>query len=80
MLQACAQAIDFKVGHHFGEGQGPTECIGYGGLSLDRCKLANPGESGWLAWPRSPSLGNRFRASIQLRQRFLCEDKNKWLP
>jgi len=22
MLQACAQAIDFKVGHHFGEGQG----------------------------------------------------------
>jgi hypothetical protein len=20
MLQACAQAIDFKVGHHFGEG------------------------------------------------------------
>jgi hypothetical protein len=21
MLQACAQAIDFKVGHHFGEGQ-----------------------------------------------------------
>jgi hypothetical protein len=25
-----------------------------------------------------PSLGNRFRASIQLRQRFLCEGKNKW--
>jgi hypothetical protein len=23
MLQACAQAVDFKVGHHFGEGQGP---------------------------------------------------------
>jgi hypothetical protein len=22
MLQACAQAVDFKVGHHFGEGQG----------------------------------------------------------
>jgi hypothetical protein len=22
MLQACAQADDFKVGHHFGEGQG----------------------------------------------------------
>ena len=21
MLQACAQAVDFKVGHHFGEGQ-----------------------------------------------------------
>jgi hypothetical protein len=21
MLQACAQAIDFKVGHHFGERQ-----------------------------------------------------------
>jgi hypothetical protein len=20
MLQACAQAVDFKVGHHFGEG------------------------------------------------------------
>ena len=25
MLQACAQAIDFKVGHHFGEGQGWTD-------------------------------------------------------
>jgi hypothetical protein len=23
MLQACAQAVDFKVGHHFGEGQLP---------------------------------------------------------
>jgi hypothetical protein len=22
MLQASAQAVDFKVGHHFGEGQG----------------------------------------------------------
>jgi len=22
MLQACAQAVDFKVGHHFGEGHG----------------------------------------------------------
>jgi hypothetical protein len=22
MLQACTQAVDFKVGHHFGEGQG----------------------------------------------------------
>jgi hypothetical protein len=21
MVQACAQAVDFKVGHHFGEGQ-----------------------------------------------------------
>jgi hypothetical protein len=21
MSQACAQAVDFKVGHHFGEGQ-----------------------------------------------------------
>jgi hypothetical protein len=21
MLQACAQTVDFKVGHHFGEGQ-----------------------------------------------------------
>jgi hypothetical protein len=21
MLQACAQSVDFKVGHHFGEGQ-----------------------------------------------------------
>ncbi len=21
MLQACAQAVDFKGGHHFGEGQ-----------------------------------------------------------
>jgi hypothetical protein len=21
MLRACAQAVDFKVGHHFGEGQ-----------------------------------------------------------
>jgi hypothetical protein len=21
MLQACAQAVDLKVGHHFGEGQ-----------------------------------------------------------
>jgi hypothetical protein len=21
MLQACAQAVDFKVGHHFGQGQ-----------------------------------------------------------
>ena len=21
MLQACAQAVDFKIGHHFGEGQ-----------------------------------------------------------
>jgi hypothetical protein len=28
MLQACAQAIDFKVGHHFGEGQQPASlCI-----------------------------------------------------
>jgi polyisoprenoid-binding protein YceI len=24
MLQACAQAADFKVGHHFGEGQQKT--------------------------------------------------------
>jgi hypothetical protein len=24
MLQACAQAVDFKVGHHFGEGQRPV--------------------------------------------------------
>ena len=24
MLQACAQAVDFKVGHHFGEGQPST--------------------------------------------------------
>ncbi len=23
MLQACAQAVDFKVGHHFGEGVRP---------------------------------------------------------
>jgi hypothetical protein len=26
MLQACAQAVDFKVGHHFGEGQHDWEC------------------------------------------------------
>jgi hypothetical protein len=24
MLQACAQAADFKVGHHFGEGRAVT--------------------------------------------------------
>jgi tetratricopeptide (TPR) repeat protein len=48
MLQACAQAIDFKVGHHFGEGQaselasasqklGPNFLISYfRGLALDR--------------------------------------------
>jgi hypothetical protein len=29
MLQACAQAVDFKVGHHFGEGQwdAKTNCL-----------------------------------------------------
>jgi hypothetical protein len=26
MLQACAQAVDFKVGHHFGEGQVLIRC------------------------------------------------------
>ena len=30
MLQACAQAVDFKVGVHFGEGQGRTTT---GGIS-----------------------------------------------
>jgi len=24
MLQACAQAVDFRVGAHFGEGQGES--------------------------------------------------------
>jgi hypothetical protein len=39
MLQACAQAVDFKVGHHFGEGHpvgAPT--ASYLG-SLPICKM-----------------------------------------
>jgi hypothetical protein len=28
MLQACAQAVDFKVGHHFGEGQHQLRACG----------------------------------------------------
>ena len=27
MLQACAQAVDFKVGHHFGEGQAVARAL-----------------------------------------------------
>jgi hypothetical protein len=33
MLQACAQAVDFKVGHHFGEGQPEI-------TALQRCRMA----------------------------------------
>jgi integrase len=36
MLQACAQAIDFKVGHHFGEGQAETFSDGYFGTPKTR--------------------------------------------
>jgi hypothetical protein len=29
MLQACAQAVDFKVGHHFGVGQAEVSSSEY---------------------------------------------------
>jgi hypothetical protein len=47
---------------------------------MEACRLIDVnsqilGESGWPAWPRSPSLGNRFRAPIQLPQRFCVKTK-----
>jgi hypothetical protein len=38
MLQACAQAVDFKVGHHFGEGQAYVKVISYTKLLRDAKK------------------------------------------
>jgi DNA-binding response OmpR family regulator len=36
---------------------GPTECIGCGGLSLDRCKLANPRGIGLASMAPLPFFG-----------------------
>ena len=38
---------------------GLTECIGCGCLSLDRCRLANPGDRAAAEGPGSPLLGGR---------------------
>jgi hypothetical protein len=43
MLQACAQAIDFKVDHHFGEGQGLAEWEQTHGKKKAKCVLTSTG-------------------------------------
>src|ERR1700686_2364828 len=52
MLQACAQAVDFKVGHHFGEGQvytyenqclDPSYCSEHVKVNWNICRVGSAG-------------------------------------
>jgi hypothetical protein len=47
---------------------GLTECIGCGCLSLDRCKLANPGEPGGFARTRPSLLDVKSPGSWDLKR------------
>jgi hypothetical protein len=49
MLQACAQAVDFKVGHHFGEGHPPK--------SAQICQVLDPS---WTLEVRCPPWMAQF--------------------
>jgi len=63
MLQACAQAVDFKVGHHFGEGQAETSTenvtftLHHKSIGIDKTQGSRKAYPGHLEMKRQPRWG-----------------------